>query len=344
MAKAKKQRILFFILLLLIIGGLVYWLMHRHEISTDDAAIESNVVALASKVPGYVVTLNITDNQLVTAGDVIAQVDPRDYEIALARAQAQLASAEAKLSGAGHSYASTKQSAPLTVTSAQSQVEGAQAELERAEKELTRMKKLGDAARSRQQLESAVAAEKAAASSLADAKARLQSSRIAPNTVASAAASVKDVQAAVDSAKASVAQAEKDLADTSIRAPFDGRITQRNVELGAYVQPGQQLLSVVSDQYWVVANYKENQLEGMKPGQPVSITIDAYPGASYRGTVDSIQRGTGARFSAFPAENATGNFVKIVQRVPVKITFETRPDAALAIGPGMSVIPTVSIQ
>ncbi len=113
------------------------------------------------------------------------------------------------------------------------------------------------------------------------------------------------------------------------------------MELGAYVQPGQQLLSLVGSDYWVTANYKENQLAAMKPGQPVDITIDAYPGTTYHGKVDSIQRGTGARFSAFPAENATGNFVKIVQRVPVKIMFDTRPDEALAVGPGMSVVPTV---
>ena len=162
-----------------------------------------------------------------------------------------------------------------------------------------------------------------------------------PNQVASAAASVEDLQAMVATAKANVDQAQKNLDDTKIIAPVDGRVTERHIELGAYAEPGQQLLSLVANDYWVTANFKENQLVNIKPGQRVRIEIDAYSGVSYTGTVDSIQRGTGARFSAFPPENATGNFVKIVQRVPVKITFSAMPDAALAIGPGMSVVPTI---
>lgn len=340
MAKKKKHILGIVVLVLLLIAG-VYWLIHRGQESTDDAQIDAQVVAMAPKVSGYIVALNVTDNQLVHAGDVIAQIDPRDYEIALERAQANLASAEAKLSSSGHNYASTKISAPLTISSARSQLDAAQAEWARTKSELSRMQKLGDAARSRQQLEIAVAAEKSARSNVDDAQARLKSAAVAPNTVASAAASVKDVEAMVATAQADVAQAQKNLDDTKIIAPIDGHVSERNVEVGAYVQPGQQLLSLVSNAYWVVANYKENQLVDMKPGQPVDITIDAYRDTTYQGKVDSIQRGTGARFSAFPAENATGNFVKIVQRVPVKIVFDQRPDEALAIGPGMSVVPVV---
>ena len=323
MAKAKKQRFLGLAILLLLLGAAGYWLLHRGQESTDDAAIDAHIVALAPKVGGYVVSLNVTDNQLVKKGDVIAEIDPRDYRIALERAQAELASAQAKLSGGGKSYASTQISAPLTVSSAQAQVDAAQAESIRAAKELQRLQKLSDAARSRQELDQAVATASSARSTLADAKARLASAQIAPNTVASAAASVEDLQAMVATAKANVDQAQKNLDDTKIIAPVDGRVTERHIE------------------YWVTANFKENQLVNIKPGQRVRIEIDAYSGVSYTGTVDSIQRGTGARFSAFPPENATGNFVKIVQRVPVKITFSAMPDAALAIGPGMSVVPTI---
>lgn len=338
--RSKRGRILL-VVALLVLGGGIYLLLHRGEQSTDDAAIEASIVPLAPKVAGYIVKLNVADNQTVAAGDIIAEIDPRDYEIALQKAQADLASAEARLSGGGHSLASTKVTAPMNVSSAQAQVAAAQANLDRARLELNRMKKLGDAARSRQQLEQATANEKAATSALADAQARLQSARTAPNTVATAAASVKDLEAAVSMQKALVAQAQKNLDDTKIIAPIAGRISRRNVELGSYVQSGQQLLSLVATDYWVIANYKETQLTNIKPGQKVVVEIDAYPDKRYKAHVDSVQLGTGARFSIFPPENATGNFVKIVQRVPVKIVFDEKPDAALAIGPGMSVRPVV---
>lgn len=338
--RSKRARAMIVIAALAIAGG-VYWLMHRGELSTDDAAIEAQIVPVAPKVEGYVVKLSVTDNQLVAAGDIIAEIDPRDYEIALNKAQADLASAQARLSGGGHSLASTKITAPLSVTSAQAQLDAAAADWNRTKLELTRMKKLGDAARSRQQLDNAIAAEKAAASNYADAQARLQSARTAPNTVATAAANVKDYEAVVATQQALVAQAQKNLDDTKIIAPITGRVSRRNLEVGTFVQPGQQLLSLVSTDFWVVANYKETQLTDMKPDQKVSVKIDAYPDREYKAHVDSVQRGTGARFSIFPPENATGNFVKIVQRVPVKIVFDEKPDAALPIGPGMSVRPVV---
>ncbi|MFM9890735.1 MAG: HlyD family secretion protein [Rickettsiales bacterium] len=339
--RRSKRGIVLVVLALLVLGAVVYWFLHRGEQSTDDATIEGQVVAMAPKLSGYVVALNVTDNQRVVAGDVIAQIDPRDYQLALDKSRADLASAEARLAGGGRSYASTKISAPLSVESAQAQVDAANAEWERSKKELARLKKLGDAARSRSLFDQAESTEKSARSSLADAQARLKSARVAPNTIASAAASVKELEAALDTQKALVAQAEKNLADTKIIAPITGRVSQRNIELGSFVQPGQQILALVGEERWIVANYKETQLENMVPGQKADVTIDAYPGKKYAAHVDSIQRGTGARFSAFPAENATGNFVKIVQRVPVKLLFDDAPDAALPIGPGMSVVPTV---
>jgi membrane fusion protein (multidrug efflux system) len=147
--------------------------------------------------------------------------------------------------------------------------------------------------------------------------------------------------AQVRQAEADLAQAETDLANTKVIAAIDGRITKRSVEIGNYVQTGQQLATLVGTELWVVANFKETQLDHMRTGQPVSIRIDAFPSVKLSGKVDSFQAGTGSHFSLFPAENATGNFVKTVQRVPVKIVFDAPPDAALPLGPGMSVIPTV---
>ena len=338
--RSKRTRIILIVGVLALIA-FTYWFIHRHELTTDDAAIEAQVVPIAPKVSGYVVKLNVTDNQEVAAGDVIAVIDPRDYQIALDKAKADLASAEARASSSAKNYASTAVTAPLDVTSAQAKVDAAQADWVRAKQELARVTKLSKGAISRQEYDTAVATEKAAQSNYADAVAKLKSAQTAPNTVASAAASVKDVQAAVLMQRAIVAQAQKNLDDTNIIAPIAGRVSKRNVELGMYLQEGQQMLSLVSQDFWVVANYKETQLTNMRPGQKVELTIDAYPAITYKGHVDSVQLGTGARFSIFPPENATGNFVKIVQRVPVKLVFDDKPDASIPVGPGMSVSPVV---
>ncbi len=339
--RSKKKTRIFAVVGVIVIAVFVYWYLHRHELTTDDAAIEAQVVPIAPKVPGYVVKLNVTDNSEVSAGDVIAEIDPRDYQVALDKANAELASAQARAASSQKNYASTQVTAPLDITSAQAKVDSANADWVRTKQELARLTKLSKAAISRVELETAVATEKAAHSNYLDAAAKLKSAQTAPNTVASAASSVKDVQAAVMMQRAVVALAQKNLDDTKIVAPISGRVSKRNVELGMYLQEGQQMLSLVSEDYWIIANYKETQLTTMKPGQQVAITIDAYPAITYQGHVDSIQRGTGARFSVFPPENATGNFVKIVQRVPVKLVFDDKPDRALPVGPGMSVSPVV---
>jgi membrane fusion protein (multidrug efflux system) len=155
---------------------------------------------------------------------------------------------------------------------------------------------------------------------------------------------VETVRAEIEQARAAVQQAELELSYTTIVAPEAGRITRKSVEAGAYVQVGQALLAVVSDDLWIVANFKETQLTNMTPGQPVEISVDAYPHALFKGHVDSIQAGTGAHFSLLPPENATGNYVKVVQRVPVKIVFDAPPDPQHALAPGMSVVPEVKIR
>lgn len=344
----KKLPLKNIIILLVLVGGtgfgFLHWMQTRNVESTDDAAIEAHIIPIAPKIAGYVVELNIKDNQHVKKGDILLKIDPEDYQIALKQAQADLAVAQSRLIAGQHNYASTSVSAPSNLTSAESQVAAATAEWKNAQTTLKRLQDLGDAARSRQSLDNAIADEKSARSNLADANAKLKSAQTAPDAIAASEAGVKELQAAVEKADAVVAQAQKNLDDTVLVATEDGRVTRRNIEQGAYVKEGQQLFTIVSDEIWIVANFKETQLEYMKPGQNVDIEIDAYPGQDFTGKVDSIQSGTGARFSLFPPENATGNFVKIVQRVPVKIVFDKKPSDTLSLGAGMSVTPKVHVQ
>lgn len=344
MPKPQKKPV-FLILALLAIAITGYFLFAKKTtVSTDDAAIESNIVAISPKIPGYVKVLNVQDNQEVKKGDVIFEIDSIDYELALSSALSSLDAAKARLAASSSGLETAKVSAPSNVASARAQLASAQANYENAKADLKRYRELEKGAVSKQQLDAAIATEKAAASSVADAEAKLKTAQTAPNTIEQAKSGVKELEAMVAQNESQVATAEENLRNTKVVAPFDGRITKRGVEQGAYVQAGQQMMALVSDDYWVVANFKETQLEKMRPGQPVEIKIDAYPGKSYKGKVDSIQTGTGARFSAFPPENATGNFVKIVQRVPVKILFTERPEKSMPIGPGMSVIPTVDVK
>ncbi len=345
MAAASKRKLIFVIIIGVVLVGLgLHYIMTKGKEFTDDAAIESHISPIAPKIKGYVTKLYVNDNQLVKKGDVLLEIDPTDYQIALDRANAGLAYAQSKLEGDLSNFATTKISAPSGLSAAQSDVASAQAEWINADKNLKRMQQLGDLARTKKMLDDAIAAEKTAKSQLDSAQAHLRTAETVPNTIAVGQAAVSGSQAAVAIAKAAVAQAQQDLDNTKIVAPFDGRITRKNIEIGAYIQPGQQLLTMVSNEIWVVANYKETQITDMKPGQVVDIEIDSYPGKTYKGKIDSMQSGTGARFSLFPPENATGNFVKIVQRVPVKILFTDQLDQDMVLGAGMSVLTTVHTQ
>ena len=323
------------------LGVLGYILWHLGEESTDDAAIEAHVISLSPKVGGYIKKINVRDNQSVKAGEVLFEIDPEDYLIRRDRAQAGLDAATAAYHASTHTLETTQISAPSNLDAAVAQVEAAQANWTKARNDLGRMQRLSDEARSRQQLDEAIAVEKTTRSSFEDAKARLRSAQTAPKTIATAKFNTEQLSAQIKQAQADLAQAEKDLADTKIIAPMDGHITKRGVEMGDFLQPGQQIAYLVGNDMWVVANFKETQLSHIRPGQKVSIHIDAFSGADIEGKVDSVQAGSGARFSAFPPENATGNFVKVVQRVPVKILITTKQDAAVILGPGMSVVPTI---
>jgi membrane fusion protein (multidrug efflux system) len=324
------------------IGAGTYYSIHRDEVSTDDAAIEGHTVVLSPKVQGYVKTMNIQDNQLVKAGDVLLEIDPTDYMIRRDRAKAVLAAAKAAASASMNNLETTTVSAPSSIDAANAQVVSAQAAWEKSLADRQRMESLFSAgACSRQQLDQAIATERSDRAAVDKLQAQLRSANTAPSVIAAAQNTGEQLQAQVRQAEVDLVQAETDLVNTKIIAPFDGRITKRSVEIGTYVQAGQQLGTLVGTDLWVVANFKETQLEHMRPGQDVDIRVDAFPSLKLRGKVDSLQAGTGSRFSLFPAENATGNFVKIVQRVPVKIVFDSMPSGDIHLGPGMSVVPTV---
>lgn len=340
---SKKRKVLSIIGGIILVAGLIYWIHNMGIEQTDDAFIDAHIVAISPKVSGYIKELNIVDNQEVKKDDVILTIDPTDYQIALDRANANKDMAEAQLEAAEQNLASTRVSAPSNLDAAQSQVASAEANAQKAALDLKRLQGLDTSVRSRQQLDDAITADKAARAALDDARARFKGMEVVANTIAAAEANVKQLEAQVAQADSAIQQAKENLDDTILRAPFDGHVTRRNVEVGTFLQPGQQVMNMVGREFWVVANFKETQLENMRPGQAVDIEIDAYD-HTIRGKVDSIQAGTGARFSAFPAENATGNFVKIIQRVPVKIVFEEQIPDDLKLGAGMSVVPRVHVK
>lgn len=317
-------------------GVYYFWFVVPFQ-STDDAFIEGYVIPIAPKVSGYVDKLLIKDNQEVNKGDVLLEIDPRDYETSVAQARADLAAARSQLD---ESQARVKVS-QAKVVEAQAGVIAADAENQRAADDLQRYKSVDSSAVSRSAFD---ATQSKARSAKANLEAASSQAQAAGSEVALSQAGVETATAAVQQADARLHQAELNLSYTKVIAPEDGRVTRRAVEEGAYVQPGQALMAIVPHEYWVIANFKEIQLTHMRPGQPVTICVDAYPSHKFKGHVDSIQSGSGARFSLFPPENATGNYIKVVQRVPVKIVFDDDPNTQLALGPGMSVDPKVRVK
>lgn len=312
--------------------------------TTDDAHLESHIVPISAKISGYVKTVPAEDNQTVKEGDLLATIDATDYKIAVDKAQAALAAVQAQVDQAAQGLAATKVSAPSSLEAAKAAVAAAQADVERAAREAKRARSLKGVSASARDIEQAAAAEKVARANLEKAQAELRTAETSPQTIEGASAAMRVLQAQAEEKKADLAIAQEKLSNTEIIAPQPGKVTNRTVRPGTYVQPGQALMAISGPEVWVVANFKETQLGHMRIGQPVDIHIDAYPKAKFTGRIESIQAGTGARLSLFPPENATGNFVKVVQRVPVKITLDAQPDSALSLVPGMSVEATVRVK
>src|SRR5882724_4812761 len=306
--------------------------------STDDAFIEGHVTQVAPQVAGRIARVLINDNQFVNAGEVLVQIEPSDYEATLQKERANLASAQSR---------QTQASAQLTVDQARAEQEranvtAAQAEAIRAEADSKRYEAIGTSGVSQSQIDLAATRARSTAANLTAAG---NKELAAEAQVSLDQASIRTAAAEVKRSEAAVQQAELDLSYTQVKAQDSGYVTRKTVEAGSYAQPGQALLAIVQRDVWVVANFKETQLTHMRPGQPVTINVDAYPHLKLTGHVDSIQSGAGARFSLFPPENATGNYIKVLQRVPVKIVFnDSSPFASLALGPGMSVEPKVRVK
>ena len=319
-----------------LIAGVAWYLHARHYEDTDDAFIDGRPVLVSPQVTGSIVSVNVTDNQIVKSGDVLASIDPRNYKAAVDQADAQVRQAEATLKNIDAQIAAQK----AQVDQANQQVSEAQAALKFAQDENTRYQDLvqkgaGTVQRA-QQATSDLNGKQAAFDAAAAAKvaAERQIDVLRAQKVGAAAQ--------LDQAKAQKERADADLERTVLRATVDGRVTKLTAAVGALAAPGQSIMIVVPLDVWVTANFKESQLANMRVGQPVDISIDAFGGRKYPGHVASVQAGSGTAFSLLPAENATGNYVKVVQRVPVKITFDQRPDVEL--GPGMSVVPTVTVR
>jgi membrane fusion protein (multidrug efflux system) len=319
-----------------LVGGTAWYLHARHLETTDDAFIESRPVLISPQVTGNIVEVNVTDNQIVKSGDLLAKIDPRDYQAAVDQAAAQIRQAEATVKNLEAQINAQKSQ----IEQAQQQVAQAEAALKFAQDENTRYQDLvrtgaGTVQRAQQaatDLQGRQAAFDAANASKISAQRQID---------------VLDAQKAaataqIEQARAQKAQADANLGRTELRATVDGRVAKLTAAVGALAAPGQAIMVVVPLDVWVTANFKESQLVDMRVGQPVDISIDAFGGRVFPGRVDSVQAGSGTAFSLLPAENATGNFVKVVQRVPVKITFNQRPDVEL--GPGMSVVPTVTVR
>ena len=317
------------------VGGLMYYFHAQRFVSTDDAFIDGRTVSVSPQVTGTITNVRVTDNQLVKAGDLLAEIDPRDYLASVAQAKAQIEQAQSSV----EIYTAQTFAQQATIAQSKTQVTQAQASLEFSREQDRRYQEL------RRTGSGTVQRAQQATSDLRTGEANLASAQAAQTNaerqVAVLEAQIKSARAQIAQATAQKEAAEANLSRTKLYASRDGRIAKLTAVVGQLATPAQGLMIVVPSDLWVTANLKETQLQGVKVGQPVEIAIDA-SGTKLKGRVDSIQSGSGTVFSLLPAQNATGNYVKVVQRVPVKITFDERPQ--MQLGPGMSVVPTIQIK
>lgn len=314
--KSYKKSIGIVVAILLITATIIAIIDAMHYQSTEDAYIENHTVQVAPKVSGQIVNVYINDNQAVKAGDLVAQIDDADYKVRLEQAEANY------------------QSALKSQNIAKANLSAVESEIALAKKDVDRYTKLYETGSvSKQTLDNAITKYEGI-------KARQENAEQAILTKEQSNVADADIKAL----KAIRDQAQLNLSYTKIYAPQDGTVSNKRVEKGAYVQVGSPLFVIVPNEVWVVANFKENQLEKMKIGQSVEIKVDTYPKHKFKGKIDSIQRASGAKASLFPPENAVGSFVKIVQRIPVKIVFTEEIDKnQYLLVPGMSVIPKVRV-
>ena len=342
-AQSRKKRRALTVLVALtvaaLVWGAIWWWRQMAFESTDDAFIAGHVAQVSPRVAGRVLEVLVTDNQRIKAGDVLVTLDPAPFQVKEDQAKANLREAGQRLEEA-HSQLSAQQA---LAEQSKADVAQAQAQAANAATDLARYNRLvASGAVSKQARDNANTLARTSAAALLAAQKR---SAAAQAQATLAATQIKTAEAVVAKNRAALDQASLDLAYTEVKAGVSGRVTVKSVEPGDYVQAGQTVLNLVQDDIWIVANFKETQLTRMRAGQPVTVTVDAYPDHEFTGHVDSIQAGTGAAFSLLPPQNASGNYVKVVQRVPVKIVLDALPkDSGLTLAPGMSVVPNVQVR
>jgi membrane fusion protein (multidrug efflux system) len=394
-----RVRIIILVVAVIAIGAGAYLFLTRGQESTDDAQVDAHVTPIQAQVGGSVQKVAVIDNQQVKAGDVLVVIDPHDYEIALARAQADLANARAEATVAQATGQISDTTATSNVSTAQGGLTQAESGISEAEHGIAVAKARLSAAQAhqketeanavkasrdverfkgllakdevpQQQYDAAVAAAAAQTATVESAKAQvveaeasvqaaesrlsqaragreqagaqLRTAQTVPQQLAASKGHAEAAQARLQLAEVALKQAQLNFDRTTVKAPVAGIVSKKAVEPGQVIQPGQPLMTVIPlDQVWITANFKETQLRDMKVGQPVTVDVDAYGGHEFQGKVDSIAAATGSRFSLLPPDNATGNFVKVVQRVPVKIVLDSNQDPDHLLRPGMSVTPTV---
>jgi membrane fusion protein (multidrug efflux system) len=385
--KNRLKRVAPIVVLVAVVGALLWWLHSRQYEDTDDAEVDGHISQLGPRISGYITNVYVEDNQEVKAGQLLVEIDPRDYEVSLARAQADFADSQATASAAKYNVPITSVATSSQIESARADVNNSQAAISAARKNLdgakakevsaaaTNVKAQADVQRykrlverdivSKQQYDAAVAAADSAAADvesahdnviaaqegvteaeakLVQAQANLRNAGTGPRQVQVTEARANSAESTAAKNKAELEQAELNLQYTKIYSPINGIVGHRTVEVGQYVQPGQALLSLVDiDNIWITANFKETQLKHMQAGQPVSIHVDSN-GHDYKGKVLAIGGASGARFSLFPPENATGNYVKVVQRIPVRIVLDPGENKDHSLRPGMSVEPKVKVR
>ena len=318
-------------------AGVAWWLNARHYASTDDAFIDTNISQISSQIAGRTIRILVDDNQVVKQGQVLVELDPRDMQVKLDQAIAQRANAAATVTQAQAQVAVQQAS----IDQAEANARVTEADLGQAQLDSNRYRAIDPRAVTRQTIDNANSGLRSAQAKL-DANHQLVA--VSRAQLQAAQAQLQAAEASLKNADVGIENAQLQLSYTKIEAPQDGRVTKRSVEPGNVIAAGQSLLAVVPQDTWVTANFKETQLGDMRAGQPVDVVVDTYPDITFKGRVDSIQSGTGSIFSSLPVENATGNWVKVLQRVPVKITFDDPRTKDHPLAPGMSVTATVTVR
>ena len=339
-------------LAVLLYFGIAYLVeVFTHE-STDDAFIAGHIISIAPRIAGQVVAVHVNDNQMIRSNELLVEIDPADYAITVAQKQAASVSQGANFRTVVAAYELMRAkvaTAEAIARKSQADADAAEATALNAQTNFDRIQNLlQQKTVSQQEFDAAQAVNLKARADFKSAQEEIleNNSKVeeAQKQLDAAFAEKDMALSQFNEAETNVASARLNLSYTKIFAPADGRVTRKAVEVGDYLQVGQQIMSVVPTEVWVVANFKESQLKAMAPGQPVTVAIDALGGREFAAHVDSVQAGSGAQFSLLPPENATGNFVKVVQRVPVKIIFDEPLPADKVIGPGLSVTPSVQVS